>query len=105
MTWTVMTALAVLMTSMASAQDRGAQGGDRLRAGLMVEGGMTPAQVLTAATVTSAAFLKMNDHGTLEAGKAADFVVLDGNPLEKIENTRKIAAVYLKGERVEKKFR
>jgi imidazolonepropionase-like amidohydrolase len=72
--------------------------------GLMVESGMTPGQALTAATVTSASFLKMPDHGTLEVGKAADFVVLDGNPLESIENTRKIAAVYLKGERVEKRF-
>lgn len=64
---------------------------------LMVEAGMTPAQVLTAVTATSAAFLRLNDRGTLDAGKAADFVVVDANPLDDIANTRKISRVYLRG--------
>jgi imidazolonepropionase-like amidohydrolase len=58
---------------------------------------MTPAQVITAATKSAAEFLKMADAGTLEAGKSADLLVLDANPLDDIKNTRKISAVYLRG--------
>ncbi len=63
----------------------------------MVASGMTPAQVIVAATRNGAAFLRMSDTGTIAAGKTADLLVLDGNPLDDITNTRKIAAVYLKG--------
>jgi len=63
----------------------------------MVAAGMTPAQVIVAATRNGAAFLRMSDTGTIAAGKNADLLVLDGNPLDDITNTRKIAAVYLKG--------
>jgi imidazolonepropionase-like amidohydrolase len=68
----------------------------------MVAAGMTPAQVLVAATGTAAEFLRMNDVGTLAAGKSADFVVLDANPLTDIKNTRKIASVYLRGTAVDR---
>jgi imidazolonepropionase-like amidohydrolase len=63
----------------------------------MVASGMTPAQVLVAATRNGAEFLRMTDSGTLTAGKSADFIVLDANPLDDITNTRRISAVYLRG--------
>jgi imidazolonepropionase-like amidohydrolase len=69
---------------------------------LMVEAGMTPAQALTAATVISAEFLRLADRGTLEAGKRADFVVLDANPLDDIANTKRIADVYLGGRKLDR---
>jgi imidazolonepropionase-like amidohydrolase len=63
----------------------------------MVAAGMTPAQVIVAATSSGAQFLKMTDAGTIETNKSADFIVLDANPLDDITNTRKISAVYLRG--------
>lgn len=63
----------------------------------MVAAGMTPAAVITAATRNGAALLRLKDTGTVAPGSFADFLVLDGNPLEDITNTRKISAVYLKG--------
>jgi imidazolonepropionase-like amidohydrolase len=69
---------------------------------LMVEAGLTPAQVITAATQKSAEFLgQQRDLGTLERGKWADLIVLAGNPLGDIRNTRKIESVYIAGNRVQ----
>src|SRR5262245_17371975 len=68
----------------------------------MVVAGMTPAQVIVAATRNSGEFLRLADAGTLAAGKSADFMVLDANPLDDIKNTRRIAAVYLRGAEVDR---
>lgn len=63
----------------------------------MVAAGMTPAQVIVAATKNGAEFLRIPNTGTIESGKIADFIVLDADPLQDITNTRKINTVYLRG--------
>jgi imidazolonepropionase-like amidohydrolase len=68
----------------------------------MVMAGMTPTQVIVAATRNSADFLRMPEAGTLQAGRSADFIVLDANPLDDITNTRRISAVYLRGAPVDR---
>jgi len=68
----------------------------------MVAAGMTPMQVIVAATRNSAEFLRMADAGTLQAGKSADFIVLDANPLDDIWNSRRISAVVLRGAPVDR---
>ena len=68
----------------------------------MVAAGMTPSDVIVASTKNAAEFLRMNDAGTVAAGKRADFIVLDANPLDDIKNTRKISEVYLRGAAVDR---
>ena len=63
----------------------------------MVASGMSPAQVIVAATKTSAEFVRLPNTGTIENGKTADLLILDANPLDNIANTRKISSVYLRG--------
>jgi len=65
---------------------------------LLVEAGFTPMEALQAATRNPAKFLgKIDTYGTIQVGRAADFVLLDMNPLEDISHTRKINAVVLGG--------
>ncbi|MCZ6916525.1 MAG: amidohydrolase family protein [Gemmatimonadetes bacterium] len=68
----------------------------------MVRSGMAPADVIAVATGSSAELLQMTDVGTLAAGKSADFIVLEANPLDDITNTRRIDAVYLRGTAVDR---
>jgi imidazolonepropionase-like amidohydrolase len=74
--------------------------GPHLEMADMVAAGMTPSEVIVAATRNSAELMRLTDMGTLAMGKSADFVVLEANPLDDITNTRKIAAVYLRGAEV-----
>jgi imidazolonepropionase-like amidohydrolase len=68
----------------------------------MVYCGLTPAEAIVAATRTSAEILKLNDLGTVAAGKSADFIVLDANPLDDITNSRKIRTVYQRGNTIDR---
>ena len=63
----------------------------------MVRAGMSPAEVIQAATGSSADLFGLTDRGVIASGRAADFVVLDANPLDDITNSRMIADVYLRG--------
>ena len=67
----------------------------------MTRAGLTPMQVLVAATSTAARCLHAEDQfGTLQPGKWADLIVLPANPLDDIRNTRKLESVWIAGNRV-----
>jgi hypothetical protein len=69
---------------------------------LLVAAGFTPLEALQAATVQPALYLDAVDSaGTIEVGKVADLVLLDGDPLADIRNTRRIHAVVLRGRLLE----
>lgn len=62
------------------------------------QAGLGQADVLRAATLQAARHLELQSvHGSVAVGKAADLVLLDGNPLQDIRNTRRIHAVLLAG--------
>jgi imidazolonepropionase-like amidohydrolase len=67
-----------------------------------VAAGFTPGEAIVAATRAAAEVLRLTQLGTVAAGKSADFIVLDANPLDNIANTRKIANVYLRGFEVDR---
>ena len=65
---------------------------------VLVDAGLTPIQALRAATLNPAKVLKKeSDFGSISAGKVADLVLLDANPLDDIRNTQRIAAVVAGG--------
>jgi imidazolonepropionase-like amidohydrolase len=68
----------------------------------MVKAGLTPSEVITAATRNSAQILGLDQLGLVATGKNADFLVLDANPLDNIANTRRISRVYLRGGEVDR---
>ena len=64
----------------------------------LVRAGLSPYQALTAGTTSVAEYFGTSDHtGTVAAGKQADLILLDANPLVSITNTQRIAGVVLRG--------
>jgi len=65
---------------------------------LFVQGGMSPMDALQAATIVPARAMKLDrDSGTVEAGKRADLIIVDANPLDSISNIRKVRTVFANG--------
>ena len=73
--------------------------GLHIELGLMAKA-MPAREVLLAATGQAARWLRRDDIGTIAAGKRADCVLLEADPMQDITNTRRIAAAYMDGERV-----
>jgi imidazolonepropionase-like amidohydrolase len=65
---------------------------------IYVEAGMTPMQAIQAATIVSARAMKLDaEVGTVESGKRADMILVDGNPAADIHDIRKVAQVVTNG--------
>jgi imidazolonepropionase-like amidohydrolase len=73
---------------------------EHLEMQMMVEAGLTPAQVLRMSTADAARAMGRTDIGTLEPGRWADFVVLEKNPLQDISGTKTIKSVWVAGNAV-----
>jgi len=67
---------------------------------LMVEAGMSTKDALIAGTSNAAKLIGESERGTIEVGKIADMILLDGNPLENVSALRLVSAVFLGGNRV-----
>jgi Amidohydrolase family len=65
----------------------------------LVRAGLAPADALRSATIDAARFSgKAREYGSIEAGKVADMILLDANPLTDIRSTRKIAGLFFNGQ-------
>jgi imidazolonepropionase-like amidohydrolase len=70
---------------------------------LLVASGLTPMEALSAATLVNARFFRVADRlGSIEAGKLADLVLIDGDPLSDIAAMRRVKRVMLNGQWVER---
>jgi len=65
---------------------------------LLIESGLSPAEVISAATIENARFFRIDDRlGSIEKAKVADLVLIRGNPLENFAAIRNIEKVMLNG--------
>jgi len=67
---------------------------------LLVRAGLTPLEAITTATKNAAALLRLDDRGTVEPGKRADFLIVEGDPSVTITDIDRIVAVYERGKPV-----
>jgi len=69
---------------------------------LYVEAGLTPMQALQSATIVPARAMKLDrELGTIEKGKRADLAILDANPIERIQNIRRVRWTVSAGRMIE----
>jgi len=73
---------------------------EHLEFDMMAEAGLTPREILLSATSVAAECLDLDDVGTLEAGKWADFVAFAEDPTQNIKATHSIDSVYIAGNEV-----
>lgn len=64
----------------------------------LVDSGLTPYQALRTGTVNVAAYLNLKDAGSIKPGNVADLILIDGNPLTDVTNTKKVSGVMLRGQ-------
>jgi imidazolonepropionase-like amidohydrolase len=70
----------------------------------LVAAGLTPIEALIAATRDAARFLRREDIGTIEPGKAADLLILGASPLDNIRNLSSIKKVFQSGRELDTSF-
>jgi imidazolonepropionase-like amidohydrolase len=69
---------------------------------LLVEAGFTPLEALSIATQNAARFIGANDWGTIQPGKLATLIIIDGRPDRDISQTRKVVGVYVAGKAIDR---
>jgi Amidohydrolase family len=69
---------------------------------LLVQSGLTPLEALRIATANAARFVGATDWGTIESGKTATLIVVDGRPDRRISDTRRVAEVFVRGRRIDR---
>jgi len=70
---------------------------------LYIRAGLTPMQAIQAATINGARMLRIErQYGSLEAGKVADLILLNADPLSDITNSRRIDSVWMNGKQVDR---
>jgi imidazolonepropionase-like amidohydrolase len=94
--------ITIVLGTDSGAQPIRAQGfSEHLELQLLTEAGLTPMEAIVAATRNAAKMLGIDkQYGTLEPGKKANFVVLDGNPLQDIQQTHRLDGVWKYGKRI-----
>jgi imidazolonepropionase-like amidohydrolase len=69
---------------------------------MLTRGGLTPAEAITAATLSPAVAFKLEDRGRIRPGARADFVMVEGNPLEDVRLTRAMTRIFKNGYEVQR---